>query len=198
MWAFSTLCRSLFEHLVHLWFTGNSKRGQDNLDPQHYDAFADYLTEVVRQYEVQWGIHFDYLAPFNEPVEGFWNIDRKKPAQEGCNFSVETINKVFSVPCRCPFSSWPGERPDICCEDATASLKVVSEDSKLHQRFKTGVWSSEVYLIPYFRSKGEYWNSGYFTNWTGSCFHANIEYFVDPRLFVKWRSHWFGRGYQLR
>ncbi|KAG6551283.1 hypothetical protein Mapa_007210 [Marchantia paleacea] len=75
--------------------TGNWKRGQDNLDPQHYDAFADYLTEVVRQYEKRWGIHFDYVAPFNEPVEGFWNINRKKPAQEGCNFSVETINKII-------------------------------------------------------------------------------------------------------
>ncbi|KAL2645019.1 hypothetical protein R1flu_012606 [Riccia fluitans] len=75
--------------------TGNFKRGQDNLDVQHYGAFADYLTEVVRHYKNEWNIHFDYLAPFNEPVEGFWNINRKKPAQEGCNFSVPAINKVI-------------------------------------------------------------------------------------------------------
>ncbi|KAL3695158.1 hypothetical protein R1sor_008809 [Riccia sorocarpa] len=75
--------------------TGNYKRGQDNLDVQHYEAFADYLTEVVLHYKNEWNVNFDYLAPFNEPVEGFWNINRKKPAQEGCNFSIAAINKII-------------------------------------------------------------------------------------------------------
>ncbi|CAM6128008.1 unnamed protein product [Calypogeia fissa] len=77
--------------------TGNWNKGHDNLKPEHFTTFADYLTEVVQRYEKHWGIHFDYLAPYNEPVEGFWNLDRKKAAQEGCNFSVSSINKLIPL-----------------------------------------------------------------------------------------------------
>lgn len=76
--------------------TGNVRWGQENLDPAYEAVFADYLTEVVKHYQEEWGIYFDYLAPFNEPIEGWWNINRrKKTAQEGCNFSVSSINRVI-------------------------------------------------------------------------------------------------------
>lgn len=76
--------------------TGNWKKGQDNLNPKYYEAFADYLTEVVLKYK-EWGLHFDTLAPFNEPCEGWWYIDRNKAAQEGCNFSTRSMDKVISI-----------------------------------------------------------------------------------------------------
>lgn len=76
--------------------TGNWNNGEDNLNPKYYEAFADYLTEVVLKYK-EWGLHFDTLAPFNEPCEGWWYIDRKKAAQEGCNFSTKSMNKVIPV-----------------------------------------------------------------------------------------------------
>lgn len=75
--------------------TGNARWGQDNLNPAYDEAFVDYLTEVVKHYQEQWGVQFDYIAPFNEPVEGWWNINKKKTAQEGCNFSVSSINRVI-------------------------------------------------------------------------------------------------------
>jgi O-glycosyl hydrolase len=73
--------------------TGNWRKSQDNLNPKYYEAFADYLTEVVLQYK-KWGLQFDTLAPFNEPCEGWWYIDRNKAAQEGCNFSARSMDKV--------------------------------------------------------------------------------------------------------
>lgn len=76
--------------------TGNWKNGQDNLNPKYYEAFADYLTEVVLKYK-EWGIQFDTLAPFNEPCEGWWYIDRNKPQQEGCNFSTKSMDKVIPI-----------------------------------------------------------------------------------------------------
>ncbi|KAJ7518265.1 hypothetical protein O6H91_21G061600 [Diphasiastrum complanatum] len=75
--------------------TGNIGWGKDNLDPNYYDAFVDYLTTIVKHFEEAWGIHFDTINPFNEPVEGWWNIDRRRKAQEGCNFSIPTISKVL-------------------------------------------------------------------------------------------------------
>eukprot|EP00250_Pteridium_aquilinum_P010773 c19620_g1_i1 orf=33-1832(+) len=76
--------------------TGNARWGQDNLNPDYDEAFVDYLTEVVKYYKELWGLQFDYVAPFNEPVEGWWNINRKKKtAQEGCNFSVSSIKRLI-------------------------------------------------------------------------------------------------------
>lgn len=75
---------------------GNWNKGQDNLNPKYYEAFADYLTEVVLKYK-EWGLQFDTLAPFNEPSEGWWYIDRNKAQQEGCNFSTKSMDKVFDL-----------------------------------------------------------------------------------------------------
>lgn len=76
--------------------TGNKWWGQENLKPEYHKAFADYITDVVKQYADVCGVKFDYLAAFNEPVEGWWYINKKKKSQEGCNFSVKSAEKVCS------------------------------------------------------------------------------------------------------
>ncbi|KAH7302050.1 hypothetical protein KP509_23G054100 [Ceratopteris richardii] len=76
--------------------TGNTRWGQDNLDPAYDVAFVDYLTEVVKHYQDQWNLHFESIAPFNEPVEGWWNINKEKTtAQEGCNFSISSMRRLI-------------------------------------------------------------------------------------------------------
>ena len=55
-----------------VWMTRNGKAysedgKESNLKPEHYGAYADYLTEVVQGVERTTGIHFDFLSPFNEP-----------------------------------------------------------------------------------------------------------------------------------
>ncbi|CAG8517534.1 17280_t:CDS:2 [Gigaspora margarita] len=58
------------------WMTnsGCSSGGRnysDNLNSNYHDAYADYLTEVVKWYKEQ-GLTFRTLEPFNEPTERFW------------------------------------------------------------------------------------------------------------------------------
>ncbi|NLG16644.1 MAG: T9SS type A sorting domain-containing protein [Fibrobacter sp.] len=62
--------------------SGNTN-GADNLKPEYFSAFADYLTTVVKQYKEQWGITFRTVEPFNEPSSGYW---KKDGGQEGCGF----------------------------------------------------------------------------------------------------------------
>lgn len=93
--------------------TGNWKNGQDNLNPKYYEAFADYLTEVVLKYK-EWGIQFDTLAPFNEPCEGWWYIDRNKPQQEGCNFSTKSMDKVLVLSLMVPTNACTCLDDQIC------------------------------------------------------------------------------------
>jgi len=57
--------------------------GSDNLKPENFPAFADYLGEVVQHFHDNWGITFRTVAPFNEPSAGWWKENNN---QEGCGF----------------------------------------------------------------------------------------------------------------
>lgn len=66
--------------------------GGNNLREDQYDAFADYLTEVVLHYRDQWGIIFRTLNPLNEPSSNWW---KKGNIQEGCHFTVDKQAEII-------------------------------------------------------------------------------------------------------
>ncbi|MDO4586658.1 MAG: glycoside hydrolase [Planctomycetia bacterium] len=70
---------------------GAENPSDDNLREDKIDAFADYLTEVVRYLESE-NIQVDTLSPFNEPNTEFW---KKGGGQEGCHYSAEMEIKVL-------------------------------------------------------------------------------------------------------
>ena len=78
--------------------TGN-KNGMNNLDPANYEAFAEYLTDVVAEYarNPAWNITFDYLDPVNEPENGAWMVGG---TQEGCDFSNPALDSFLPIVAR--------------------------------------------------------------------------------------------------
>ena len=76
--------------------SGNTD-GSNNLKSSSYDAFADYLVQVVKHYHDAFGITFRTLEPLNEPNASWWKADG---GQEGCHFSPsnqQTIIKAVSA-----------------------------------------------------------------------------------------------------
>jgi len=74
-----------------------SSDGSNNLKDDSYDAFADYLTEVVKHYQESFGIKFRTLEPLNEPNANWW---KSNGSQEGCHFSPsnqETLIKAVAA-----------------------------------------------------------------------------------------------------
>jgi O-glycosyl hydrolase len=73
------------------WWMTNSgcasggKNGASNLKNNYYEAFADYLTDIVKHFNDEWGITFRTVEPFNEPISDWW---KESGGQEGCHFSV--------------------------------------------------------------------------------------------------------------
>ena len=63
--------------------SGATSGANNNLRDDSYDAFADYLTEVVKHYRDTWGITFRTLEPLNEPNATWWVANG---GQEGCRF----------------------------------------------------------------------------------------------------------------
>jgi O-glycosyl hydrolase len=74
--------------------SGAVNRGQDNLDPKYYDAFADYLVTVMKHLQEAEGIIFESLEPFNEP-DGWWWV--AGGGQEGNYAKAATQDTVLQL-----------------------------------------------------------------------------------------------------
>ncbi|KAF0437327.1 O-Glycosyl hydrolase family 30 [Gigaspora margarita] len=84
-----------FSNSPPYWMTnsGCSSGGHlfsNNLNSNYYDAYADYLTEVVKWYKEQ-GLTFRTLEPFNEPTERYWKYFGY---QEGCSYICSVMNII--------------------------------------------------------------------------------------------------------
>ncbi len=88
-----------FNNTPPVFFTKNGKGwspggDQYNLQPDKYDDYANFLTEVCEHFKKE-GLMFDYISPFNEPQ---W--DWKAPAsQEGTpawNFEIAKLVNTLS------------------------------------------------------------------------------------------------------
>lgn len=83
-------------------FTVNRKafadNGKTNISPEKYDAFAKYISNVVKGVKQVSGVKLNYISPVNEPQWG-WSDG----GQEGCPYNnseiaglVRAINKAFT------------------------------------------------------------------------------------------------------
>lgn len=80
------------------WMTSNhatagaDKKGTiDNLQSWNHEQFAVYLATVVKYAKDNWGVNFNYVEPFNEPMAEWWVFPKN---QEGCHFTLATQNSV--------------------------------------------------------------------------------------------------------
>ena len=74
--------------------SGSDGGWANNLKDEHYDGFADYLTEVVKHFKEKENIVFDYLEPLNEPYTAYW---KEKGGQEGCHFDTDKQEEIIQL-----------------------------------------------------------------------------------------------------
>jgi O-glycosyl hydrolase len=72
--------------------SGAPNGNADNLNPQHEEAFANYLVHVVQHFRDTWNIRFDTLEPMNEPFTDYWHENGN---QEGCHFERASQAKLI-------------------------------------------------------------------------------------------------------
>lgn len=89
-----------FSNSAPWWMTvsgccaGNDDPKQDNLAPENYAEFAQYLLDACRYFRDSLGIEFRTLEPFNEPYTNYWN---RSGSQEGCHFEAESQVEMLKV-----------------------------------------------------------------------------------------------------
>ncbi len=65
---------------------------KSNLKPDKYDAYADFLTTVLKHFDKE-GLHFNYISPVNEP-QWDWSHTYGTAKQEGSPWRNEEISRV--------------------------------------------------------------------------------------------------------
>lgn len=73
---------------------GNADASKDNLKPEYYSQFCDYLINVCKHYKEVYGIEFKTLDPFNEPNTNYWGANG---GQEGCHFDPSSQVNLLRV-----------------------------------------------------------------------------------------------------
>jgi galactan endo-1,6-beta-galactosidase len=84
-----------------MWWMTNSKstngaanRGE-NLDSTYYSWFTNYLTQVVKYANANWGITVHSIEALNEPSAYWWNI-ADGCSQEGCTFNADSQSALLT------------------------------------------------------------------------------------------------------
>ena len=69
---------------------GNNPGSKDNLKPEYYGLFCDYLKHYRNNYDIE----FKTLEPFNESLSSYWYY---MGSQEGCHFDAESQIKLLKI-----------------------------------------------------------------------------------------------------
>jgi galactan endo-1,6-beta-galactosidase len=72
--------------------SGADSGSSDNLQSWNYNQAAIYLATVARYAYDHWGITFDSVEGFNEPIANWWS---STGTQEGCHFGTTTQSSVL-------------------------------------------------------------------------------------------------------
>lgn len=108
---------------------GAEEAHQVNLREEHYETFADYLTEVVRHFRDEWGVEFTTLAPMNEPAAHYW---KSAGFQQGCHFSRDKQNRLLRLLAarlrEKGLSTELSASDETCTEHCVQSLRAYDDD----------------------------------------------------------------------
>lgn len=89
-----------FSNSAPYWMTysgcaaGHADPLKDNLKPEYYEAFCDYLLEVCKHYKEKYQLEFKTLEPFNESFSKYWYAEG---SQEGCHFEPATQMQIIRL-----------------------------------------------------------------------------------------------------
>ena len=72
--------------------SGSDDGTSDNLQSWNYQQHAYYLATIAQYAKANWGIQFQSVEAFNEPVSAWWTATG---TQEGCHFDVATQATVI-------------------------------------------------------------------------------------------------------
>ncbi|KAH8664428.1 glycoside hydrolase superfamily [Xylariales sp. PMI_506] len=106
--------------------SGADSGADDNLQSWNYDSHAIYLASIAAYAKQNWGITFQSVEAFNEPIATWWS---STGTQEGCHFDVSTQAAVI-----------PYLRTELNSRGLTSTIISASDENTYDQAIST--WNS--------------------------------------------------------
>ena len=122
---------------------GHKDKNKDNLRPNCYEAFADYLIDVCKHFKDAYGLEFRTLEPFNEPLTDYWY---QNGSQEGCHF--DTSSQIAFIKVLYPKLKASGLNTVISASDETClphSLTALKAYTEAGIMPMIGQWNTHTY-----------------------------------------------------
>jgi O-glycosyl hydrolase len=122
---------------------GHKDKNKDNLRPDCYEAFADYLIDVCKHFKDAYGLEFRTLEPFNEPLTDYWY---QNGSQEGCHF--DTSSQIAFIKVLYPklkasgLSTVISASDETCLPHSLTALKAYTEAGIMPM---VGQWNTHTY-----------------------------------------------------
>jgi len=117
--------------------TGNTNAGKNNLRDDSYTAFAEYLAEVCKHYEQNWGIKVQSVEAMNEPYTNFWGAYSYK--QEGCHFDLGDSESKIIVELQKAMAARGMSDVILCGTDETSIDTQIDAYNKLSSAAKNAI-----------------------------------------------------------
>ena len=122
---------------------GHKDKWKDNLRPDCYEAFADYLIDVCKHFKDTYNLEFRTLEPFNEPLTDYWY---QNGSQEGCHF--DTSSQIAFIKVLYPKLKTSGLNTVISASDETClahSLTALKTYTEAGIMPMVGQWNTHTY-----------------------------------------------------
>ena len=122
---------------------GHKDKWKDNLRPDCYEAFADYLIDVCKHFKDTYNLEFRTLEPFNEPLTDYWY---QNGSQEGCHF--DTSSQIAFIKVLYPKLKASGLNTVISASDETClthSLTALKAYTEAGIMPMVGQWNTHTY-----------------------------------------------------
>ena len=122
---------------------GHKDKWKDNLRPDCYEAFADYLIDVCKHFKETYNLEFRTLEPFNEPLTDYWY---QNGSQEGCHF--DTSSQIAFIKILYPKLKASGLNTVISASDETClahSLTAIKAYTEAGIMPMIGQWNTHTY-----------------------------------------------------
>ena len=122
---------------------GHKDKWKDNLRPDCYEAFADYLIDVCKHFKETYNLEFRTLEPFNEPLTDYWY---QNGSQEGCHF--DTSSQIAFIKVLYPKLKASGLNTVISASDETClahSLTALKAYTEAGIMPMVGQWNTHTY-----------------------------------------------------
>lgn len=108
--------------------SGNFDPNKDNLKPEYYTEFAEYLAEAARYINDELGVKVSSVSPMNEPNTNFWGAN--SPKQEGCHVDAgKSQSEIISETAKAFAAKGLGGVEIVGSDETNPELQVLAYNS---------------------------------------------------------------------